>query len=65
MGLPRNIETSPTHNFPHQDDVLPPDEEQTVPALCKGTAMVYSLNSIFEHQVGYPGASGRKQAKRS
>jgi hypothetical protein len=41
-----------THDFPKQNDILTPDEEQTVPALRKGTPVVYSLNSIFEYKVG-------------
>ena len=41
-----------THDFSEQNDILTPDEEQTVPALCKGTPMVYSFNGIFEYKIG-------------
>lgn len=41
-----------TNDFTKQDHVFSSDEEQAMPAFRKGISVVYSLDGIFEYEVG-------------
>lgn len=46
-------ETYSTYDFTEQDNILSADEEEAVPALCENIPVVYSLNCVFQYEVGY------------
>lgn len=53
-----------THDLAEQDDVLTANEEQTDPLFRKHVLVIYPLDRIFQHQIGYRAGGGEKRTKR-